>query len=313
MADVPDRVERVLDLLKTLLETTRVLSREEIFERFRPIGAYPDSPEAARRAFERDKETLRELGVPIHTEPMGDGSITGYRVKPDEYYLPDLGLDADETIALRVALNAVDLGLGSESGALLKIGTAPGGTASPIAAIPSAPALPELFEAMRRSAVVGFVHRGSVRTLEPYGFAVRKGRWYVVGRDVDRDAIRAFRADRVEGAVRIGEAGGFRRPEGFVPGDHIEERAWMFGSGPGTTVRIAADPTVRESVLRDLGDDALSITEQADGGVEVEITVTVPGALRTHLLGYLDAVEILGPPAERDAMLERLSAIVAAR
>ena len=50
------------------------------------------------------------MGVPITMETIGDGTEVGYRVRPDDYCLPDLGLDADETAALRVAVSAVSLG-----------------------------------------------------------------------------------------------------------------------------------------------------------------------------------------------------------
>ena len=310
MADRPDRVERVLDLLMMLLETRVALTREEIFERLRPIHAYPESADAARRAFERDKETLRDLGVPIHTEPVGDGSLTGYRVKPSEYYLPDPGLDESETIALRVALNAVTLGDSAGTGALLKLGSEAGSIITPLAALVDAPALPELFEAVRIRAVAGFVHRGTVRRLEPYGIAVRRGHWYVVGRDLDREAMRAFRVDRIDDDVTVGPAGTFERPVDFVAGDHIEDRAWMLDGRFEVTVRIRIDTPSVPVVLGDLGDDAV-VVEEGETGIEVEVTVTRPGALRNHLLGYLDAVEILGPPEERDAMVAALRVIEA--
>lgn len=71
------------------------------------------------------------------------------------------------------------------------------------------------------------------------------------------------------------------------------------------TVRIAIDDPVVPVVLGDLGDDAVVVAED-DRGIEVEVTVSRPGALRTHLLGYLDAVEVLAPPEERAAMIAAL-------
>lgn len=306
MADAPDRVERVLDLLMTLLETSRPLSREDIFEKFKAIGAYPESPEAARRAFERDKETLRALGVPIHSQPVGDGSVTGYRVRPDDYYLPDLGLDEAETAALRVALNAVSLGADAGVDALLKLGTSATGSPVPLAALAAAPALPDVFEAQRRRCVVTFTYRGAVRRLEPYGLAVRRGCWYVVGRDVDRDAIRSFRADRMGEEVTVGPPGAFTPPADFAPGEHIEDRAWMFGDDPIVSVRIRIDAATVPLVLGELGEDVAVIAEESDGAVEVEVAASAPAALRTSLLGFRDSVEVLGPPEQRAAMIETL-------
>src|SRR6516164_3126238 len=119
MPDAPTRVERVLNLLALLLDTRRPLTREEIVH---DVSGYPEQISAYRRAFERDKETLRGMGVPITTEAVGDGSEVGYRVKPEDYYLPDLGLTVEETAALRVAVSAVSLGSSSGEGALMKLG-----------------------------------------------------------------------------------------------------------------------------------------------------------------------------------------------
>ncbi len=89
MPDTPSRVERVLNLLALLLDTRVPLTREDIVH---DVAGYPEQITAYRRAFERDKETLRGMGVPVTTEPIGDGTEVGYRVRPDDYYLPDLGL-----------------------------------------------------------------------------------------------------------------------------------------------------------------------------------------------------------------------------
>ena len=77
----------------TVLHTLVPRTREEYV---REIAGYPAQPEANRRAFERDKEILRGMGVPITMETIGDGTEVGYRVRPDDYCLPDLGLSPDE-------------------------------------------------------------------------------------------------------------------------------------------------------------------------------------------------------------------------
>ena len=64
MPDAPSRVERVLNLLAHLLDTRRAITREEIVH---DVAGYPPQITAYRRAFERDKETLRGMGVPLTT------------------------------------------------------------------------------------------------------------------------------------------------------------------------------------------------------------------------------------------------------
>ena len=90
MTDAPSRVERVLNLLALMLDTRIPRTREEYV---REISGYPRQTEANRRVFERDKEILRGMGVPITMETIGDGDELGYRVRPDDYCLPDLGLE----------------------------------------------------------------------------------------------------------------------------------------------------------------------------------------------------------------------------
>ncbi|HEX7459732.1 MAG TPA: hypothetical protein VF279_03815, partial [Acidimicrobiales bacterium] len=103
----PDRLERVTDLLLVLLDASRPLSLREIAER---VPGYPDGHDARRQAFERDKRLLRDEGVPVLAEPIDAEEQVGYRVDPDAYYLPDLGLEPDEQAALNLAVAGVHLG-----------------------------------------------------------------------------------------------------------------------------------------------------------------------------------------------------------
>jgi proteasome accessory factor B len=302
MSDAPARVERVLNLLALLLDTRVPLTRDDIV---REVAGYPEQLSAYRRAFERDKETLRGMGVPITTESIGDGSEVGYRVRPDDYYLPDLGLTPEETAALRVAVNAVSLGNRAGEGALMKLGGLAEDVAPPIASLPIAPALAMLFDAFRKRSVVTFTHRGKRRTVEPWGLSSKRGQWYLVGFDRDRDAVRAFRADRIDGEVEIGEPGAFTAPADFRPDDHVEDRPWLLGDESAVTVRVAVDPAHRAAMLAELGGDA----HEADDGT-IELVVTNRAAFRTFVLGFLEHAEVLAPPdvrADIVTWLERIT------
>ena len=114
-----DRLERVTDLLLVLLDAPRPLSLREIADR---VPGYPDTHGARRQAFERDKRLLRDEGVPVLVVPIGGDEQLGYRVDPDSYYLPDLGLEAEEQAALNLAVAGVHLGEPIGRDALLKLG-----------------------------------------------------------------------------------------------------------------------------------------------------------------------------------------------
>ena len=147
-----DRLERLTNLVAVLLETRRPLTLEEIVER---VPGYPPERESHRRQFERDKATLREIGVPISLEaPHAFEQEMGYRIDRRDYELPALDLTDDERVALHLAVTAVRLeGASGESAggagrdALLKLGGIEGAGAPTLAALPDVPALPALFDA----------------------------------------------------------------------------------------------------------------------------------------------------------------------
>jgi len=300
----------VLNLLALMLDTQVPRTREEFV---REIAGYPAQTEANRRAFERDKEILRGMGVPITMETIGDGTEVGYRVRPDDYCLPDLGLDANETAALRVAVSAISLGdqSGGE-GALMKLGVGGDSTAAPIASLPIAPALATLFDAFRHRAVVNFSYRGETRTLEPWGLSSKRGRWYVVGFDRIREAVRAFRADRIEGDVEVGNANAFEVPDDFRADDHVEDRAWLMGDAAPVSVRLAVEPGHIDGVLAALGSEAHVEPEPTPrGDTVVELTVTNRAAFRSFVLGFLEHAEILEPADVRADMIAWLESVAA--
>ena len=310
MPDAPTRVERVLNLLSLMLDTRVPRTREEFV---REIAGYPAQTDANRRAFERDKEILRGMGVPITMETIGDAGEVGYRVRPEDYCLPDLDLTADETAALRVAVSAVSLGDRTGHGALMKLGGVGEQSSAPIASLPIAPALATLFEAFRHRAVVTFSYRGETRTLEPWGLSSKRGHWYVVGHDRVRDAVRAFRADRIEGDVEVGPGDAFDVPDGFRADDHIEDRAWLMSDAQPVTVRLAVDRDHLDSVLGELGADAsVEPASISDGRPVVEIAVTNRAAFRSFVLGFLEHVEVLEPAEVRADVVAWLEAVAAA-
>ena len=302
MSAGPNRVERMLNLLACLLDTRRPLTRDELVSQ---VSGYPPEAVAYRRAFERDKETLRAMGVPLVVENLPSGE-QGYRVPPDEYFLPDLGLSAEETAALHVAVSAVLLG--DQTGghaALLKLGgslglDAAGAPAAPIGTLPLEPALPVLFDAFRRRAAVTFEYRGESRTVEPWGLSARRGHWYLVGHDRDRDAMRTFRVDRLGDDLVVGEPDSFRVPEGFLPDASLDAEPWQYGEDGPVTARLLVDAGHDADVIA-RGDRV--VEERADGSVVVEFVVVNRPAFRSFVLGLLDHAEILEPAALRDDLL----------
>ena len=295
-----DRLERLTNLVATLLDTRRPLTLDEIVEL---VPGYPDDKLAYRRQFERDKETLRGIGIPVRIESVDSlGPEQGYRIPPDEYYLPSLDLTPEEQAALHVAVTAVRLeGAPAPAEALWKLGGREGEAANAFAALPTVPALPALFDAYRSRATVTFDHRGEVRHLDPWGILFRRGHWYVVGHDHDRGDRRSFRVDRIEGDVEAGPAQTFEPPARLEPGAMLRDEPWRYGDEEVVSARVAVDAVQAAAVVDQVGEDAV-VERGDDGSVVVELPVTNTAAFRSFVLGLLDAAEVLAPPELRDDM-----------
>lgn len=286
-----DKVERLTNLVALLLTSSRARTLDEIAE---TVEGYPPPGEARRAAFERDKRTLRAEGVPLEVVPQPDGG-SGYRIDPDEYYLPALDLDDDERVALNLAVAAVALDGRAGRDALWKLGEGAGGGAS-FAAMPTTAGLPELFDAWRRGAPARFRYNDQQRTLDVWGVAFRAGRWYVVGFDHARDSERLFRVDRISGAVTLGADGtAGRAPEGFDPADALPGPAYGLADDGGEVVEVDVDAGWATVATREVGSDAL-VDKRADGSVRLRFTITSRDGFRLWLFGYLDHAVVVSPP-----------------
>ena len=97
------KIERQLNLLFVLLNTKNPIEREEI--RKRVPGYFGKSNEAFERMFERDKENLRVLGIPIEAvsiDTFHEDNI-GYLIREANWLLPDINLTAAERTLLNLA------------------------------------------------------------------------------------------------------------------------------------------------------------------------------------------------------------------
>jgi predicted DNA-binding transcriptional regulator YafY len=307
---VSERLERLVNLTATLLDTRRPLTLDELASRLEP--SYPDDMGARRRAFERDKETLRDLGVPISTESVEGGGEVGYRIRADDYYLPDPGLSLEERAALNVAVSAVRLEGSDAYEGMRKLGGFEGASAAPLAELTGAPLLGELFEAVARRRELEFGYRDEHRRLAPYGVVHRFGHWYVVGHDRDRDAPRAFRVDRIEGKPVLSEPNAFEPPPGVDPADFVRDDPLAYGEAQPVEARVLVDATHAAWVIDELGAEAVE-ARRPDGSVIVVLSVVNREAFRSWVLELLSHAEVLSPPELRDEIVEWLRELAGAK
>jgi len=295
------RLERLLNLTAALLTAGKPLLASEIRER---VPGYPEGEgdkASFRRAFERDKDALREMGIPIELVeiPTDDGREQGYRIRREQYALRDPGLEPDEQAAVQLAIAAVQLDGLPGTEAMWKLGGAPGaaGGEPTIAALPLQPQLAPLFRAVAERAPVTFGYRGERRTVDPHRLSFGRGRWYLDGFDHDRGADRQFRLDRIDGDVTVGEPGSFERTAEL---DDPDAPPWQLGEEEPVEAHVRIDRDQAPWALDRLGGTAVT---QTDGSVVLSLTVTNRDAFRSFVLGFLEHAEVLDPPELRDDMV----------
>lgn len=309
-------VERLVNLTVALLETRRPMTFEELRRR---TGYYPQpDPASARRMFERDKETLRALGIPVETRQDFGMDDPGYLIDRRSYELRGVDLDADEVAALALA---VDLVGGSELGALpLAKVAARAPDPSPLAAPPARVGLPvtdvdAFAPAIVERRVVRFSYRTAdgrtgIRTVDPYGVVRRRRAWYLVGRDHDRDALRGFRTDRMlDDLVVLDAAAAFVVPEGLdlgavVSGPDVAPVDVEFDAGPEGAWALVARGAVDAGPGGVASDGATTRRMQLHG--------VDPVRDRAWLLGLAPDAAVRAPEELRQDLRDALAAVVAA-
>ena len=310
-----DRFERLANLVTYLLAAGERRGPGATYaEIVAGIPGYPEGDEARRRAFERDKKLLRDEDIPLVEQ---DGH---YRIPPDEYYLPDLGLTEEEQLALHLAVAAVPVGEAGDAAEGLQKLTLGGpgergltATASALADLDEHPLLPVLHAAIRSRATVTFERGGEQRTVEPAALFFREGRWYLIGHDRLREADRTFRVDRL-GPVEVGSSGAFERRAGNrlpSPSEAMPSQEWLYGDGVNETTWTAVvrvDAVLAAKAVADAGSTAT--TDWAgDGSVTLTMPVRDVPNFREWVLGMLDHAVVVGPDELRDDVVTWLRAM----
>jgi proteasome accessory factor B len=309
------KLERLVNLLLMLLSARRPVTAEQI--RAVVPGYEQADDESFRRMFERDKEELRDLGVPVETQPLDAWEDeVGYRIPRASYELPAIPFTPDEAAAVALAARLwQSAGLADASAsALLKLRAA-GVEVDPVATAgieprvaAREPAFEPLLAAVRTARAVSFGYRPSyadepvTRTVEPWGLVHRHGQWYVAGHDRDRAATRVFKLSRVVGDVTtVGPPGAFAVPDG------IDLRAIVEPEQVATkTAVVRLAPGAAWDVRR----TATATSEDGDGWTRAEVPYGDLDRFAEWVVGFGPDVVVVEPRDAREAVVRRLRELV---
>ncbi|MET1035244.1 MAG: WYL domain-containing protein [Arthrobacter sp.] len=323
----PSRTEKLVSLTYALMSRKRGYTKNELRHRVEDYKGLGE--DAFERKFERDKEDLRSLGVPLETisgEAPGDTNRqdSRYRILPEQYRLPEVAFDAEEAVALGLAARVwkdptVETAAARAINRLSLAGDGDDGAAfesfEPRLHAGDA-VFPDLLRAVWDRTPVRFTYRGadgteSRRKVDPWGIGSRFGNWYLVARDHDRDAQRIFRLSRIVSTIaRL--PGAVARPDGFRVADVLDgldprSAATPFSielrPGRGLALRAQAAP-----------DEPGSAPAGAAGGFDlVRATYHDAEATSAEIAELGDAARVVEPEALRAAVVRRLRAALSAQ
>lgn len=170
---------------------------------------------------------------------------------------------------------------------------------------------PELASALRdavrrgRRVRFGYLGRGDDaprdRTVEPWAVRVEGGRLYLQGHDVDAQAARTFRLDRVTELAVLDDAATLPTPAQLPAprwAPHEDDLEVVLELAPGG--RWVAEALTPES-----------IKERAGGATVVTVRTDAPRWVETLVLQAAGAATIASPAANREALAHRVDAALA--
>jgi proteasome accessory factor B len=310
------KIERLLNLVICLLYTRMPLSKAKIRDAVPQYGMTA-SDEAFDRMFERDKDELRQLGIPLVTEPLDPffDDEPGYRIDRREYALPEISFAADELAVLGLASRAwAQASLAGPAAQALRKLKAAGverDDASLIGIEPRVRTVEPAFEKVKNAVLervpVAFAYRtagsGEVTTrhVQPWGIASWHGRWYLTGFDTDRGAPRVFRLGRIEGEVATeGKPAAYEVPVGHEPKAMISTMAVERDPQPAALrVRVGAGYRLRRR--------ARAVSDIDDTWSQVDIDFTDAEAFADEISSFGPDVVVESPAELRESVIRRLT------
>lgn len=309
--------ERLFSLVLALIATQIGLTKVEILstvQGYRQRFQVGGDNASLERQFERDKDDIRELGIPLETiespEDPGSNHHLRYRIPKGLYDLPaDIAFSADEIMLLKLAATVWREGsLSAESRrALTKLNSLGIESTDPIIGYaPSLRAREASFEplskAMDRGQTVAFLYlkpgesAPRRRVVAPLAVVLHEGRWHLYGTDRDADAPRTFLLSRIVGAV-VTVPGPAAAPDGGAGQRALAELDALWQAQRAViTVEPGSDAAVRLSKRGTPGPTTDS----------VELHYTDLDILADELAGYGPEVLVRSPAPVRAAVLARL-------
>lgn len=317
--------QRVFSLVLALVASANGATKRELLS---SVYGYADRyvpgmvDEALERQFERDKEQLRALGVPIETvdsplEP-GNTQLIRYRIAKEQLQTPPhVRFTSAELMLLRAAGLAWSEGsLSAESRrAAMKLESLGARVAverlgARLDLASYEPQAPALQRAIDEGRVVRFAYQVPAhdapleRVVAPLHLHRADGRWHLIGWDQQREAERVFLLARMSGQIRIENQFFDAELRERVP-DAVARLAHR-AQTHRATVRVQCGSIAEARLLpRAVGEREPG----ASGARQIEFGMLDDAALADELVSYGAEVQVLAPAQLRQLVVNQLEQI----
>lgn len=314
--------DRLFHLILALMSSSFGLTKDQILGSVRGYAADGDqvsSAETLERRFERDKDALRDLGIPLEVSiPASEDAnnrFTTYRIPKGDYHLPE-----------NVEFTATDIALLNLSAALWQEGTLSADarvaqmklasfgvtiTESLIGYAPVIstrdPALTRVRDAIDEGVTMGFEYlkpgemSATTREVSPWALVSHEGRWHVYGHETSSNTAKTFLLRRIVSPVVLTKSPAAEAPENVTEmAVHALEEIFL--------QQVAVLEVVPHS-------DALSVlstrTQTEISGDTLRVHYTDLAIFADELTSFGDDVIVAEPAALVNAVVANLRALVA--
>lgn len=311
--------ERLFSLVLALLSSEAGLTKSEILstvQGYRQRFVHSGDNSNLERQFERDKDDVRELGVPLETiespDQAGNNHNLRYRIPRVDYELPDdISFSAEESTLLGLAAMVWREGSLSEESrrAMVKLRSLGIATAEPVLSYaPQLRVREQSFEPLRsaldKKVLVSFDYvkpgerSSSQRTVAPLALVQHQGRWHLYAQDPATKRFKTFLLRRIVSNVRVSKK-------------TFEESASDAAERALTELEAVWQSNV--AVVRvEPGTDAATRLSKRRGAsigssTELELHFTDFHIFADELASFGPEVFVVSPPALTSAVIERLT------
>ena len=278
--------------------------------------------EVSRKTIVRDIAFMRDrLDLPIEFDPR----IQAYRYTHPVNAFPTVHVTEGELLALLVAQRALQQYRGTPFHRQLEIAfeKLAGGLRDRISFSPADELRAVSFKniglgktdlavfnalsgAVLRQEEVAFAYRKpgdakkSQRRVRPYHLANRENSWYLVGFDLEREALRTFALPRIAEVAVTKEI--FARPLDFSPEKFFASALGVLGGDGDYRVVIRFTAAVAERVREREWHESQEMRELPDGGLELKLRLGALMEVEQWVLGWGAAAEVVAPPELRKSI-----------